>query len=275
MPEVILFSGSAISITAFPMLARILYEKGLSQTKVGTLTLAAGSIDDVLAWCMLAITVASFSKDVTIALTAIIGGILYALIIFFVIKPLLHMYIKKHETDKNIASKTFPFIMCLLAIGAFYTDYVGIYAIFGAFIMETAIPRGEISEYLKKVITLIVNNVFLPLFFVYSGLNTKLSLVLSPKMIYIILIVTVLACAGKGIACWAAARITKQKNSEAMIIGILMNSRGLMELILINIGLENGIITETFYAIMVCMAIITTLMTSPLFEYVYKKHKIC
>lgn len=273
LPEAILFTGSAISITAFPMLARIIYERGLSETRVGTLILASGSIDDVLAWCMLTITVASFYGKPRIALTAVIGGLLYALIVFLVVKPLLSRYSKKHEKGEGSNTKTFSLIIVLVIIGAFYTDYIGIYAVFGAFLMGIAVPRGKITEDLRKVITPIASNVFLPLFFVYSGLNTKLNLILSEKMICIVLIVTIIACMGKGIACWAAARVAKEKNSEAMIIGILMNSRGLMELILINIGLENGIITETFYAIMVAMAIITTLMTSPLFESVYKKHK--
>lgn len=273
LPEVILFTGSAISITAFPMLARIIYENGLSETKVGTLALAAGSIDDVLAWCMLAITVASFSGKPSIALTAVIGGILYAIVVLLFVKPLLAKYIKKYEKEEGCSSKTFSLIICLVIIGAFYTDYVGIYAIFGSFLMGIAIPKGKVSEELKALITPIASNVFLPLFFIYSGLNTKLNLILSEKMICIILIITIIACIGKGIACWAAARAAKEKNSEAMVIGILMNSRGLMELILINIGLEHGIITETFYAIMVVMAIITTIMTSPLFEFVYKNHK--
>jgi Kef-type K+ transport system membrane component KefB len=271
--EAALFTGSAISITAFPMLARIIYEKGLSETRVGTLALAAGSIDDVLAWCMLAVVISSFSGNATVALTAIIGGILYALVTLTCIRPLLAKLKDNDKKNRDISNKTFALILTLVMIGAFYTDYVGIYAVFGAFLMGIAVPKGIISEKLTELITPITSNLLLPIFFIYSGLNTKLSLILSKEMLLIILAVTIIACLGKGIACWFGARLTGEKNSEAMVVGILMNARGLMELILINIGLEKGVITETFYTIMVVMAIITTLMASPLFELVYKKYK--
>ena len=205
--EAALFTGSAISITAFPMLARIIYEKGLSETRVGTLALAAGSIDDALAWCMLAVVTASFSGNISVALVAIIGGILYALAILLGVKPLLAKLKNNEEHNTKISNKTFALILGLVMIGAFYTDYIGIYAVFGAFLMGIAVPKGIISEKLIELITPLTSNLLLPIFFIYSGLNTKLNLIISEKMLLIILVVTIIACLGKGIACWIAARL--------------------------------------------------------------------
>jgi Kef-type K+ transport system membrane component KefB len=269
--EAMLFTGAAMSITAFPMLARIIYERGLTGTSLGTLALAAGSIDDAAAWCILAIVLASFSGNPSIVILAIGGGLAYAAATLFIAKPLLKRLETAAQQRNGVDGAMLGFILMLLMLGAWFTDYVGIYAVFGAFILGIAMPRGIVSRDLQRLLEPLTTNFLLPLFFIYSGLNTRLDLLFSPSLLLITLLVVIVACFGKGLACWAAARLSGENNREALAIGTLMNARGLMELILLNIGLQHGIITPTLFTIMVIMAVVTTLMASPVFEFVYHR----
>jgi len=271
--EAALFLGAAMSITAFPMLARIIYEQGLTGTSLGTLALAAGSMDDAAAWCILAIVMASSNKEPAIALMTIAGGAFYALIVLLVGKRLLSKLGSVVESDGGKVERVLSFVLMLLMLGAWFTDTIGIYAVFGAFILGVAMPRGRVADDLQRKLEPLTTNFLLPLFFVYSGLNTRIGLLDSPSMWAVTLLVLLIACLGKGVACWLAARLNGEDNQEAMAIGALMNARGLMELILLNIGLQHGVITQTLFTIMVMMAVVTTLMASPLFEYVYYRRK--
>lgn len=267
--EAMLFTGAAMSITAFPMLARIIYERGLSGTSLGTLALAAGSIDDAAAWCLLAIVLASFGGDPMIAVIAIGGGLSYAFVVLGPGRVLLRRLGPVAETQ-GVNGRMLGFVLLLLMFGAWFTDVVGIYAVFGAFILGIALPRGRLTHELNHILEPLTTNFLLPLFFIYSGLNTQLGLVGTPALWGITLLVILTAVLGKGVACWAAARLSGESNREALAIGTLMNARGLMELILLNIGLQRGVITPTMFTIMVIMAIVTTLMASPIFELVYR-----
>lgn len=272
--EAALFMGAAMSITAFPMLARIIYERGLSGTSMGTLALAAGSADDAAAWCILAVVLASFSGQASIAVWAIGGGIAFALLAFFVLRPLLAWagaWIEKREAYDSVA---LPGALMLLAAAAWYTDKVGIYAVFGAFVLGTAMPRGEIARRIEKQVEPLTVNLLLPLFFVYSGLNTRIGLVNSFALWGLALLVLLAATLGKGGACYAAARFSGEPHREAVGIGALMNARGLMELIILNIGLERGVITPTLFSIMVVMAIVTTLTALPVFNLAFGRRVV-
>ena len=269
--EAMLFIGAAISITAFPMLARIIYERGLTGTSLGTLALAAGAVDDVSAWCLLAIVLASFSGNAAIALLAIVGGALYTLVVLVAGKPLLVRFGGVAERRGGLSGPMLSFVLMLVMAGAWFTDYIGIYAVFGGFILGLAMPRGVVTRDLERFLEPVATNFLLPLFFVYSGLNTQLGLVVTPALWAVTLLIIVVATLGKGVACWGAARLNGETNREAMAIGALMNARGLMELILLNIGLQRGIITPTLFTIMVIMAIVTTLMATPIFERVYQR----
>ncbi len=266
--EAALFMGAAMSITAFPMLARIIYERGLSGTSLGTLALAAGSMDDAAAWCILAVVLASFGKAPAIAVWAIGGGLVYLLIVSTAGKYLLDKIAAQVETQGELTGKTFALILTILMLGAWFTDFVGIYAVFGAFILGAFIPRGLLTESLTSRIEPLTTNFLLPLFFIYSGLNTKIGLVNTPLLWAYTILILLIACAGKGIACYLAARRSGLDNRDAAAIGTLMNARGLMELIILNVGLERGLITPTLFTIMVIMAIVTTLMATPLFNFV-------
>ncbi len=267
--EAVLYMGAAMSITAFPMLARIIYERGLSGTSLGTLALAAGSIDDAAAWCVLAIVLASFAGDGSIALLAIGGGVAYALVVLLIVRPLLQPLGRRVERAGQMSYPILGFVLMMVMVGSWYTDKIGIYAVFGAFIFGTAMPRGKVAEELERLMMPLTTNLLLPLFFVYSGLNTKIGLIDSVPLWGIALLIMLAACLGKGGACWAAARLNGEPKREALAIGALMNSRGLMELIILNIGYQKGIITQTLFTIMVLMAIATTLMATPIFELVY------
>lgn len=267
-----LFVGAAMAITAFPMLARIIYERGLTGTSLGTLALAAGAIDDGAAWCVLAVVVASLDHNWIVAAKAIGGGAAYALVVLTVGRKLLAPLGARAEADGTIREPMLVFVLGLVMLGAWYTDVIGIYAVFGAFILGVAMPKGFFAQDLQRKIEPLTVALLLPLFFTYSGLNTRLDLVDTPQLWLVALVVLAAACLGKGGACWAAARWHGEDNRSALAIGALMNARGLMELIILNIGLQRGIISTTFFSIMVVMAIVTTLMAAPLFEWVYGRH---
>src|SRR5206468_4110804 len=156
--EAMLFLGAAMSITAFPMLARIIFERGLTGTSLGTLALAAGSINDAVAWCVLAILLAIFKQNSTIALLAIGGGGVYAIIIVLFVRPALRFLGPSSEKHNHIVSPVFAFVLVLLMICAWLTDIIGIYSIFGAFLLGTAMPRGAFARHLQKTLEPIVTN---------------------------------------------------------------------------------------------------------------------
>lgn len=267
--QAMLFMGAAMSITAFPMLARIIFEQGLSKTSLGTLALAAGSMDDAAAWCVLAVVLASFQNNISIAIYAIGGGVLFALVTLLVIKPLLQPWGKKVAASGEMSVGILSSVLMLTMLGAWFTDFIQIYAVFGAFVMGIAMPRGKFAQELHRIIYPLTTAFLLPVFFVYSGLNTKIGLVNTPFLWLIAALVLLAAIVGKGVACYLAARWHGESHREAMAIGTLMNARGLMELIILNIGLQRGIIEPALFAILVLMAIVTTLMATPIFERVY------
>ena len=267
--QAMLFMGAAMSITAFPMLARIIFEQGLSKTSLGTLALAAGSMDDAAAWCVLAVVLASFQNNINIAIYAIGGGVLFALVTLLVIKPLLQPWGNKVAASGEMSVGILSSVLMLTMLGAWFTDFIQIYAVFGAFVMGIAMPRGKFAQELHRIIYPLTTAFLLPVFFVYSGLNTKIGLVNTPFLWLIAALVLLAAIVGKGVACYLAARWHGESHREAMAIGTLMNARGLMELIILNIGLQRGIIEPALFAILVMMAIVTTLMATPIFERVY------
>ncbi len=267
-----LFMGAAIAITAFPMLARIIYERGLSGTSLGTLALAAGAIDDAAAWCVLAIVLASFSGDSKMAIVAIVGGTLFAALMLTVGKRALAHLGKIADREGSVNPTLMAVVLMLFCISAWFTDTIGIHTVFGGFILGIAMPRGVLTKDLTKKLEPFTVIFLLPMFFTFSGLNTRLDMILKPSILLVAVAILIASTVGKGVACWAAARLNGEDNRTALAVGALMNSRGLMELIIINIGLQKGIIGKELFAILVIMAIVTTLMASPVFEYVYGRH---
>ena len=267
--QAIPYLGSAMAITAFPMLARIIVEHGLAGTNVGALSLAAGAIDDAAAWCVLALVLASFAGDPTIALYAIGGSIALAAFLLTGGRRLLGLIATRAERSGSDDHTMFGLTLMLLMLAAWFTDSIGIYAVFGAFIMGAAVPRGPFADRLREKIEPLTVQLLLPLFFIYSGLNTRFDLVNDPGLWLVAAVVLVAAVLGKTGACYLAARACGESHREAIGVGSLMNARGLMELIILNIGLERGLITPALFSIMVIMAVVTTLMATPLFNRFY------
>ena len=268
-----LFMGAAIAITAFPMLARIIHERGLSHTALGTLSLSAGAIDDATAWCVLAVVLASFGASASLAVTAIVGGIVFAAFMIFVMRRLLIPLGRRAEHDRAIGKPLSPVLLAtvlmLFMFTAYVADAIGLHAVFGGFLLGTIMPRGALTEQLRKQLEPVTVVLLLPMFFTFSGLNTQLTLVSNLELLGVALAILAASVLAKLGACWAAARLSGQDNRTALGIGALMNARGLMELIIINIGLQAGVIEPALFSILVLMAIVTTLMASPLFEIVY------
>jgi Kef-type K+ transport system membrane component KefB len=264
-----LFMGACIALTAFPMLARIINERGLANSSLGTLSLTAGAFDDAVSWCVLAVVLATFGGGPGVAILAIGGGIAYAAFIVIFGPRLLASLGRIVEREGGISMTVLGITLALFCLSAFIMDAVGIHAIFGGFILGTVMPRGAFATEIKKKIEPLTVVLLLPMFFTYSGLNTRMDMVNSVELLLIALAILIASIAAKGGACYLAARLSGEDNRTALGIGALMNSRGLMELIIINIGLQKGIIGPTLFAMMVLMAIVTTMMAGPLFEAVY------
>ena len=264
-----LFIGACIAITAFPMLARIIHERGLSNSPLGTLALSAGAIDDAGAWIVLAIVLASLGAGAGVALTAIAGGVAFVLFMTLVAPKLLAPLARIAEREGKINQTVLGVTLGIFMLCAFAMDFAGLHAVFGGFILGAVMPRGFFASELRRRIEPFVVTTLLPVFFCFSGLNTQLTMVNSASLALIAVAILAASILAKGVACWGAARLTGQDNATALGIGALMNARGLMELIIINIGLQRGVIETPLFSMLVLMAVVTTLMASPLFEWVY------
>jgi len=266
-----LYMGAAMCITAFPMLARIIREKGISGTSMGTLALAAGAMDDVVAWVALAVVIASTKSQPMYAFLAIGGGLLYAAFMMTAGKAFFRKVAEQVDKAKEMSPDMFAIVLVAVTLGSWFTDFIGVYAVFGAFICGAAIPKGKLADSLKERIEPFIVSFMLPLFFVFSGLNTKMGLIDSPELWMFSIAALLVAVLGKGVACTLAARANKEPWRESLAIGTLMNARGLMELIILNIGLQHGVITQRLYTVLVLMAVVTTLMASPIFSWIMDK----
>ncbi|WIH03891.1 cation:proton antiporter [Xanthomonas translucens pv. graminis] len=269
--EASLFLGAAIAITAFPMLARIIHERGLTGSSLGTLALTAGAVDDAAAWCILAIVLASFGGSWNSAYLAIGGGVGYALFMLLVGRHWLRRLAEHVRPDQPLSASVLAVVLMLFCLSAWAMDAIGIHAVFGGFLLGACLPKGALTEKLREQLQPFVVVFLLPMFFTFSGLKTQLSVLLDPQILIAAVAILLASFLGKGIACWAAARVSGENNRDAMAIGALMNARGLMELIIINIGLQAGVIEQGLFSILVLMAIVSTLLATPLFNWVMRR----
>jgi Kef-type K+ transport system membrane component KefB/nucleotide-binding universal stress UspA family protein len=271
-----LFLGIAMSITAFPVLARILAERQLLKTHVGAVTIACAAVDDVTAWCLLAF-VASIVRatGVSDAVRTTVFALLYIVFMILAVRPLLARIGARAANRAGLSQNAVAITFILLLLSALATEAIGIHALFGAFLFGAIMPRegGYVRALAEKLEDFVV--VFLlPLFFAYSGLHTQINLLNSVETWVICGLIIALACIGKFGGSAVAARITGMKWREACAIGVLMNTRGLMELIVLNIGLDLGVISPTLFTMMVIMALVTTFMTTPLLQWFYPQHEL-
>lgn len=256
----VLLVGTAISITAFPVLARLLVERGMLNTDVGILALTSASIDDVLAWCLLAFAIASVHSHSWYAASfTILETLAFTGVMFFVVRPALSYMVRRIQSvEVHIAVS-----LILVLLASYITNAIGVHPIFGAFIVGVILPRnGAFVTHIRSLDRL-NNFLFLPIFFVSSGLKTQIGLIQSPALLLVCLLILFVACAGKIVGATLPARLMGDGWRDALCLGVLMNTRGLVELIVINIGLQLGIFSPALFAMLTLMALVTTMMATP------------
>jgi K+:H+ antiporter len=259
------FVGVALAITAFPMLARIITERGQAGTRHGSLALASGAIDDLVAWILLAVVLAFASGEPGPALITAGGAAVFGLASWLAGRRVLSAVLRLAEPVRMIA------VVAVLFLIAFYTDEIGLYAVFGAFVVGAVMPHGTAADTIIDTLTPVAAALFLPLFFTFSGLRTEFALLGEPAVLLFALACIALAIAGKFGACWAAARLRGEPQDVALRVGALMNARGLMQLIALNVGLEAGIVNSSLFTVLVLVALVTTIMTTPLLSWIERR----
>lgn len=265
-----LFLGAAMSITAFPVLARIITEHNLQQTRLGTLALTCAAVDDVTAWCLLAVAIAvTRTNSFVSAIPTLIEAAVY---VGFML-TLGRWFLKRLSRHYDRAGKLNQFVLALIYMGVvasgLITEAIGIHLIFGAFLLGAAMPKnaGLTRELAQKTEDFVLT-FLLPIFFAYSGLRTQIGLLNQPSLWVVCGVILVVAIAGKFLGTYAAARWRGFSTQESAALGWLMNTRGLTELILLNIGLSLGVISPLLFTMLVIMALVTTFMTSPLLTWI-------
>ncbi|MEU6554434.1 cation:proton antiporter [Streptomyces sp. NPDC046915] len=262
------FVGVALAITAFPMLARIITERGLSGTRFGSLALASGATDDALAWILLAGVLSAAAGDTGHVLTTVGGTVLFVAVLLVVGRRLLAWIVDQAQlSDETRLLGTVAVLFC----AAWFTDAIDLYAVFGAFCVGMTMPNSRAAENLVKTIQPVTQVVFVPVFFTYSGLNTRFDVFADSSVTLFAAAAVVLAVAGKFGGCWVAARLRGEPRSVAVRVGALMNARGLMQLIALNIGLAAGIVSQALFSTLVLVALVTTVMTSPVLEWLDRR----
>lgn len=267
----LLFIGISMSVTAFPVLARILTERRLLTTEVGAISITCAAVDDVTAWCLLAFVVSIVrASNIGGAILTTFLALGYAGAMLVVVRPFVARMAARVATRDGLTQGIVAFTLVLLLLSSLATEMIGIHALFGAFIFGAIIPKdGALARLLAEKLEDVAVVLLLPIFFAYSGLRTEIGLLSTPGAWGICGLIIVLACAGKFGGSTIAARMTGLPWRESSAIGVLMNTRGLMELIVLNIGLDLGVISPTLFTMMVVMALVTTFMTSPLLRWIY------
>ncbi|MEJ7588077.1 MAG: cation:proton antiporter [Ferruginibacter sp.] len=274
-----LFLGIAMSITAFPVLARIVQERGINKTRLGTVVITCAATDDITAWCILAAVIAIVKAGSFVsAIYVILLAAIYVLVMVKVVRPFLKRVGDLHTTKENLSKPVVAIFFITLIISSYLTEIIGIHALFGAFMAGAIMPENMKFRniFIEKVedVSLVL---LLPLFFVYTGLRTEIGLLNDQYLWKVCGLIILVAVAGKFIGSALAARFVGQNWKDSLTIGALMNTRGLMELVVLNIGYDLGVLTPQIFAMMVIMALVTTFMTGPaldLINQVFKKKEV-
>ncbi len=271
-----LFLGSAMSITAFPVLARIITENNLQNTRLGTLALTCAAVDDVTAWCLLAVAIAvTRTNSIAGALPTILESLLYIALMLTLGRWFGARLAKHYSRTGRLTQLVLAGIYMAVVASALITEFIGIHLIFGAFLVGVVMPKNanltrELAEKTEDFVLIFL----LPVFFAYSGLRTEIGLLNRPELWLLCSAVLLVAIVGKYAGTYFAARVCGLDKREASALGWLMNTRGLTELIVLNIGLSLGVISPLLFTMLVIMALATTFMTSPLLEWTYPKKLI-
>jgi Kef-type K+ transport system membrane component KefB len=260
-----LFIGVAMSITAFPVLARILEDRAMTQTQLGSIALTCAAVDDVTAWCILALVIALVkSTGIGISAITIVLTLIFAASMFFVVRPQLGRLIKEPDSQLH-RRRLIPIILAFVLACALLTETIGIHALFGAFVAGVVMPPvAEFRIFLKDKLEAFSSHALLPLFFAFTGLRTQVGLLNGAEDWLLCLLIILVAIAGKLGGSMLMSRWTGMNWSQSFAIGVLMNTRGLVELVVLNIGYDLGILSGRIFTMMVLMALVTTFMTGPL-----------
>jgi Kef-type K+ transport system membrane component KefB len=260
-----LFLGVSLSVTAFPVLARILTDRGMHRTPLGVIALTCAAVDDVTAWCLLAFIVSVVNAQASNAVVTLGLSAVYVLVMLTLVRPLAARLVKRQEIVKSLPQGAVAVVFVALLTSAFITEAIGIHAIFGAFLLGAIIPHdSQLARKLLESLEHFVVVLLLPAFFAFTGMRTQIGLVSGALHWAICIAIIVVASAGKFGGTLLAAKLTGLPTRDAASLGILMNTRGLMELIVLNLGLDLGLISPTLFAMLVLMAVVTTLATTPI-----------
>jgi Kef-type K+ transport system membrane component KefB len=261
-----LFLGVAMSITAFPVLARILTDRRMQRTPLGVVALGCAATDDVTAWCMLAFIVAVNRAEVGAAVPVLVLTVAFIAFVLLVVQPVAKHFLAQLD-EVRLTSGVIALVFTALLLSAICTELIGIHAIFGAFLLGVVIPHDSpIARAFVAKLEDLVTVLLLPAFFAFTGMRTRIGLVSGLEQWLVCGLIVLVATVGKFGGTVAAARFTRMGWREAAGLGVLMNTRGLMELIVLNIGLDLGVISPTLFAMMVLMALVTTMATTPILQ---------
>jgi Kef-type K+ transport system membrane component KefB len=268
-----LFMGVAMAVTAFPVLARILTDRGIAATPLGVLALSCAAVDDVTAWCLLAFVSGLVKSQAGGAVYVVAFSLIYVATMLLLVRPLASRLIGRLRGE-GLNPTAVAMVFAALLLSAWTTEAIGIHAVFGAFLLGVVIPRdSRIAQSLKATLVQVVTVLLLPAFFAFTGMRTRIGLVAGADHWLICGLIIAVASLGKFGGSLAAARLAGLDWRTSSSIGILMNTRGLMELIVLNVGLDLDVISPTLFAMMVIMALTTTLATTPLLTLIETKWK--
>jgi Kef-type K+ transport system membrane component KefB len=261
-----LFMGTAMSVTAFPVLARLLAERNLLNTSIGVIAISAAAVDDVTAWCLLAFLIATVRATGAGPFWLPVAGLgAYLLVAACVIRPLLHK--SRLAVSSSIGRDGLAFLLLFVILSSWTTERIGIHALFGAFVAGVILPRNEpLVRYVSERLDPLTSALLLPLFFASTGLRTSVGVLNGEAAWMDCILIVAVAVAGKLAGCAVTLRLTGTSWRDAMAVGVLMNTRGLIELVILNVGLDLGVISPMLFSMLVIMAVVTTFMASPLLD---------
>jgi Kef-type K+ transport system membrane component KefB len=268
-----LFLGVAMAVTAFPVLARILTDRGLQKTRLGTMAIGVAAVDDVTAWCLLALVVSVVHAQMGSAFLTMGLTVLFIAGAFVILRPLMIKVVPLLESSGRVSEGSITLIFVAVLVSALTTEYIGVHAIFGAFLLGSVIPHDsrvaiEVTHRLEDIVKLVL----LPVFFAYTGMRTEFGLLSTAEDWLLCGIIILVATIGKFGGTFVAAKLAGVTTQDAASLGILMNTRGLVELVVLNIGLDLGVVSPRLFAMLVIMAPVTTFATTPILDLFLRRH---
>jgi Kef-type K+ transport system membrane component KefB len=262
-----LFIGVSTSVTAFPVLARILTDRRMQKTSLGVLALTSAAFNDVIAWCLLALVVGVAQAEPSRAAVTVALSVVFVAAMLLVVRPIVLRLVRSYDGTRHDPRTALAGVLVGLLTSAIVTEVIGIHALFGAFAFGAIIPHdSELARDVEARLTDVVVVLLLPVFFAFTGMRTQIGLVQGGGQWLLCALIIVIATAGKVGGAFVAARLSGIGHREALSLGVLMNTRGLMELVALNVGLDLGIVSPTLFAMLVVMALVTTFATAPILE---------